>query len=70
MPASLVALRGDIVSTPSFGNVAIATDHLIVAEGPQQGGRVLTLAPGEQEASVLAEHGMQASDVERLKVER
>ena len=68
MAKSLVALRGDVVSTPDFGRVAIATDHLIVAEAIEHGGKIIALAPGDQESTVLAEHGLDAKDVERLKV--
>lgn len=68
MAKALVALRGDVVSTPLFGDVAIATDQLLVAEAFENGGKILALVPGDQEASVLVEHGLEPTDVERLKV--
>ncbi|KAK9808225.1 hypothetical protein WJX73_000245 [Symbiochloris irregularis] len=67
MPTKLAALRGDVVSCPDFGSVEIASDHLILAEASEQGGRILAIAPGEREAGVLAKHGLQAGDVQRLK---
>lgn len=68
MANSLVVLRGDVVSTPDFGRIEIATDHLIVAEALEHGGKILAVAPGDREASILAEHGLMTDAVERLKV--
>jgi hypothetical protein len=60
-----LAFRGTLVDTPSYGELSIRPDQLLVVG---EDGRIAKVAPGEQEQAVLAEFKVPEERVRRLKV--
>ena len=63
-----VAIRGDLVTTPTFGEISVLPDHLLIAESAEQGGAILAVVPGYQEADACVELGLDTNVIVRLKV--
>lgn len=65
---SIKIFRGAIVSTPEFGELVI-DDCVLAASAQAEGGQIVELAPGQQEAHVCQRYGIKCDDVVRLKVQ-
>ena len=54
------------MDTPSFGEVRIREDSLLVVDNPD--GKIVAVEAGSNEASIMQTHNIQASNVQRLGV--
>ena len=59
-----LVFRGTLVHTPTYGTLDILEDKIIAVKG----GKIVKVAEGSSEESVLSQLGVHAASVRRMKV--
>ena len=68
MVGRVTAFRGNIVTTPQFGQVHIAADQVVIVASVEHGGKILSIQDGRNQDELVEKYGVQPEDVVKLKV--
>ena len=66
--SNIWACRGSLVQNASFTQPSLLEDRLVVVGCGADGGKILAIAAGSQEAQVCSQHGINLADIVRLQV--